>query len=138
MAKRESSEQIELRRKFDVAIETNRGLKATVNDFDTTEELTPEWEMHGNDDVKEGMPDAPEIEITPTPEAGRNYVNVNIMLPQGDSIARGRFINHKRSAEGNPMGNANANPIIDSREYEVQFKDGEVTELAANIIAKSM
>ena len=36
------------------------------------------------------------------------------------------------------MGNANANPILDSREYAVHFEDREVTELTANVIAKSM
>ena len=60
---------------------TNRGPKATVDDFDAIEELTTEWEMYDDDDGKEGMPDAPEIEITPTLEAGVNYVNANIMLP---------------------------------------------------------
>ena len=36
------------------------------------------------------------------------------------------------------MGNANANPILDSREYAVHFEDREVTELTANVIDESM
>ena len=60
------------------------------------------------------------------------------MLPQGDSTARGGVIKHNHNAEGNSMSNANANPILELREYEVQFKDGKVNELTVNVIAKSM
>ena len=99
LAERESPEHIELRGKFDVAIEPNIGPKATVKDFDATEELAPEWEIYGDDDSKEGMLDAPETKTTLTPEAGDNYVNVDIMLPRGDSTTRGQVINRECNAE---------------------------------------
>ena len=120
MAKRENPKDIELRRQFDVAIETNLGPKATIFNVDAIEELTPEWEMYDDDDGKECIPDAPEIETAPTLEAGDNNVYVNIMLSREDSMARGRVISHKRDAEGNLMGNTSANLILESREYEVQ------------------
>ena len=44
----------------------------------------------------------------------------------------------KRDHEGNVIGISNANPILDTREYEVKFEDGDVTELTANVIAESM
>ena len=84
------------------------------------------------------MPEAPFIEIEPTPEVGNNYVNMKIMLPHGPSMERGHVISHKRNSNGNSIGNANANPILDSRCYEVQFDDDVMAELDANIFVASM
>ena len=44
----------------------------------------------------------------------------------------------KRDHEGNVIGRSNANPILDTQEYEVKFEDGGVAKLAANAIAESI
>ena len=72
------------------------------------------------------------------PEADDNYVNTSLMLPRGSALARGTVIVQKRYAQGDPIGNANTNPILDSRMYCVEFEDGDMCELTANVIAKSM
>ena len=41
---------------------------------------------------------------------------------------------HSRDHKGNIIGRSNANPILDTREYEVKFEDGDVTELTANAV----
>jgi hypothetical protein len=74
----------------------------------------------------------------PTPEADDNYVNASLMLPRGNALARGTVIGQKRDARGDPIGNANTNPILNSRVYRVEFEDGDVCELTANVIAESM
>ena len=60
------------------------------------------------------------------------------MLPRGDSMARGQVIRRKKNAGGDLIGRSNTNPILDTREYEVEFANGEVTELTANVIAEAM
>ena len=50
----------------------------------------------------------------------------------------GRVTKRLRDADGNPIGRANENPILDTREYVVEFDDGTQAELAANVIAQSM
>ena len=60
----------------------------------------------------------------PDPLPTHNYVNANVMLPLGDSLSRGRVVERKRDAEGNVMGNANDNPIRDTRQYVVKFDSG--------------
>ena len=60
------------------------------------------------------------------------------MLTRGGSLARGRVVKRKRDQEGNPTGRAHENPILDTRQYEVEFDDGSIDEYTTNIIAESM
>ena len=113
------------------------GPKATPGNF-TPDELTPEWEFYEDGDGKKGTADAHPESIEPTPEAIDDYVNVNIMIPCGSEMSRERVTGCKRDIGGNTAKRASENPILDMLEYTVQFKDGEVTELTANVIAESM
>ena len=47
-------------------------------------------------------------------------------------------MSRKRDSDGNPIRRTNDNPILDSRHYLVEFDDGNVSELTANVIAKNM
>ena len=53
-------------------------------------------------------------------------------------MAMGRVTKRARDSDGNPMGTAHDNPILDTRQYIVQFNDGDEAELAANVIATNM
>ena len=53
-------------------------------------------------------------------------------------MAQGRVVKRLRDNDGNPVGRANDNPILDTREYVVEFDDGMEAELAANSIAQNM
>ena len=125
----------ERRAQFDKSIVDALGRPSVPGDF-PSENLMPELEYY-EDDV-DVMPDAPDEELEPTPEAGDRYVNADLLLPRGDTLARGRVIGRKRDADGNTVGRAHDNPILDTRQYLVEFNDGEVTELTANVIAQSM
>jgi hypothetical protein len=41
------------------------------------------------------------------------------------------------NVEGRPVGRPSTNPLLDSRQYEVEFMDGETEILIANIIAEN-
>jgi len=43
-----------------------------------------------------------------------------------------------RDANGNPVGRANSNPILDTRVYEVESPHGSVHDYAANILAEAL
>ena len=43
-----------------------------------------------------------------------------------------------KDSEGQPIGKADKNPILDTRVYNVELSDGEVAELDANITAECM
>ncbi len=73
-----------------------------------------------------------------TPEAGDKYIQASIMIPRGNTFTRGTVVSCKCDAEGNTIGRAYDNPILDSCIYEIEFADDEVTTLTANTIAKAM
>ncbi len=53
-------------------------------------------------------------------------------------LVKGRVTARKRDRDGNPIGRANDNPILDARSYIVDFDDGDPAELTANMIAESL
>ena len=107
-------------------------MPATENDFDK-DYLTPTYGYY-DDDHQDATPNTPPEQLTPTPKIGDNYLNMELMLPSGDTLARGQVKERKRDHEGDAIGRSNANPILNTREYEVKFEDGDVTELTANAI----
>ncbi len=60
------------------------------------------------------------------------------MIPHGNIFACRTIFSHKRNAEGNIIGQAHDNPILDSHIYDIEISDSEVTTLMANAIAKAM
>ena len=120
---------------FVANIDEQLGIACTESDF-PPDALTPVFDYYEDDD--DGLIGSADTEETPTPEAGDYYLNASVMLPHGGTLARGRVVRRKRDREGNPIGRANANPILDTRSYEVEFEDGDVSELTANTIAESM
>ena len=60
------------------------------------------------------------------------------MLPRGDEMAMGRVTKRARDSDSNPLGTAHENPILDTRQYIVQFNDVDEYELAVNVIATNI
>ena len=61
------------------------------------------------------MPEVDDI----TPEVMDNYIGAEIMIYHGDTVAQGRGGCRKLNVEGNTIGRANSNLILDTRTYEV-------------------
>ena len=60
------------------------------------------------------------------------------MLPYGGEEARGCVTKQGNDNDGNLMGRANDNPILDSRQYVVKLDDSTKDELAKSASAQSM
>jgi hypothetical protein len=54
------------------------------------------------------------------------------------TLTKAKVISRKRDADGNLVGHRHHNPILDTREYEVEFPDGAVDTFMANLIAENM
>ena len=112
---------------FNESIQAKLGPSASPADFhaiggEETVQFEPYYAHHevDVDDIPFSMKD----ESEQTPEAHDQYVNAEVMLPRGDKLASGKVIGRKRDANGDVAGRANANPILDTRTYEVEFADG--------------
>ena len=46
--------------------------------------------------------------------------------------------NHKQVTNDIPIGEANVNPILDSRIYELDYTDGRVRQYGLNVIAENI
>ena len=69
-----------------------------------------------------------------------SYIGMELALARGEGremihATVRRRVNDK---EGNPEGRAHSNPLLDSRKYEVEYSDGCVDELTANVIAENL
>ena len=67
------------------------------------------------------------------------YIGVKVNLPYGDHERHAVVKRRKRTYDGKELiGTMNANPLLDTRLYEVEFPDGGVGEYTANVIAESI
>ncbi len=120
-------------RVFNKTITNHLGPNATEQNF-LAEDLTPEYDFY--DDDYDLDSDHGDLEVTP--EMGDNYLNTEISVLQGGTLMKGCITSQKRDKDGNPVGLANANPILDTCEYTFTFHDGDETILNANLIAEAM
>ena len=65
-------------------------------------------------------------------------MSLSLELPFGDGLAQGRVTKRARDNDGNVIGGAHENPIVDTRKYVVEVENGEEAELSANAIVQSM
>lgn len=85
-------------------------------------------------DTDAAMPEADDF----TPEEYDQYISARVMLPHLGENAIAEVKRRKRDLDGNPIGQRHANPLLDTRTYEIQFEDGSTEEVTANLIAESL
>jgi hypothetical protein len=73
-----------------------------------------------------------------TPKSYDEYLLAQVSLPIDGDLLRGEVIRRTRDPNGRPIGTRNTNPILDTREYDVQFPDGTVRSYIANTIAENL
>jgi hypothetical protein len=61
-----------------------------------------------------------------------------VRIPIGDKIRYGKVVRRKRDMDGTVRGRANANSMLDTRTYEIEFPDGRSDEYTANVIAENI
>jgi hypothetical protein len=84
------------------------------------------------------MPDIDDIKEEHDVDTHDQYVGAHVEVPIGDEIRSGKVVRHKRELDGTVRGRANANSILDTRTYEIEFPDGRSDEYNANVIAENM
>jgi hypothetical protein len=84
------------------------------------------------------MPDIDDIKKESYVDTYDQYVGAHVRVPIGNEIKSGKVIRRKHELDGNVRGRANANPMLDTRNYEIQFPDGRSDKYTANVIAENM
>ena len=110
-------------------------------DFASTFDYDP------NDDDERVFPWSSELaDISPyddtnekTLEDINELINVHFQMMNDEGVpvlvkVKGR----KRDQHGNPIGEKNPNPILDTRVFNTEYSDGRIEEVSTNLIAKSL
>ena len=117
--------------------------KSGKNPYDPIEGYEPEKDLfaEGDDDyttvpmdIKEEAPEADDY----TPEETDRYLHAKVLLPRGGEFKMGEIKARKRDLRGLPIGKEDPNPILDTREYVVEFPDGSTDTYLANVIAENL
>jgi hypothetical protein len=66
------------------------------------------------------------------------YFGAHVRVPIGDEIRSGKVVRRKRELDGTVRERVNANSMLDTRTYEIEFPDGRIDEYTANMIAENM
>ena len=74
----------------------------------------------------------------PTPITYDTYIGAEVVFPKGNNMVSGTVMSRVKDYEGQPLGRADKNPVLDTRVYNVEFSYGENAELGANIIAECL
>jgi Reverse transcriptase (RNA-dependent DNA polymerase) len=78
--------------------------------------------------------DADDIEF----DSFDQYLSSEFMVNQDGEAAIAKVVKRAKDNNGNPIGKRNANPLLDTREYECELEDGSVMRYNANIIAENI
>jgi hypothetical protein len=85
-------------------------------------------------DGEDTLPEADDF----APEAYDKYLTAEVLLPNMGEMTKAKVVGRKNDADGNPISLRNANPLLDTRQYEVAFADGATDVFTANLIAESI
>ena len=85
-------------------------------------------------------PEAKEADELFPPDTYDQYLQMELALPQGDSLEPqlAKVTKRLKDANGIPIGMADQNPLLDTRMYEVEFADGEKASLVANYMVENL
>jgi hypothetical protein len=128
------------RQEFDIAIEEKFGPAMSKDDFqddpDYADFLTPPFDCYEDEEVPPSkIPDIDDIKKEHDVDTYDQYVGAHVRVPIGNEVRSGKVLRRKHDLDGTVRGRANANPMLDTRNYEIEFPDGHSDEKTANVIA---
>jgi hypothetical protein len=131
------------RQEFYIAIEDKFGPAMNKGDFQDdpyyADFVTPTFDCYEDDEVPPSkMPDIDEIKREHDVDTYDQYGGAHVRVPISDEIKSGKFLRRKRELDGTVRGRTNANPMLDTRNCEIEFPDGRSGEYTANVIAENM
>jgi hypothetical protein len=108
------------------------------DDPDYADFVTQTFDCYEDDEVPPSKTDTDDLKDDDEVETYDQYVGANVRLPLGDEIRSGKAVRCKRDRDGNVRGRYNANSMLDTMIYEIEFPDGRSDEYTINVIAENM
>ena len=126
-------EEAKARQLYDTVIGQKLGEPTTESKIKSIDPdaITPTY------DYVEPESSTPDIDDA-TPEYHDQYIGAEVALPFQGTITTGKVKRRTRTETGDLFGKSHENPILDTRSYEVEFPDGNVSSYTANVIAMNM
>jgi hypothetical protein len=101
--------------------------------------VTPTSDCYEDDEVPPSkIPDIDDIKKEYDVGTYDQYVGAHARFPIGNEIRSGKVLRRKRELDGTIRERANANPMLDTSNYEIEFLYGRSDEYTANVIAENM
>jgi hypothetical protein len=138
----QSPDEKKRRQEYDEAIKAKLGKGMKDHDLKLdpyfADFVTPTHACH--EDKQEPAFDMPDIDNLDEHDTDtyEQYVGASVQLSIGDKVKTGKVTGWKRGLDHVARGKASANPILDTRTYNVEFTDGRSEEYTDNVIAKNM
>jgi hypothetical protein len=131
------------RQELDIAIEEKFGPAMNKDDFqydpDYAYFVTPTFDCYEDDEVPPSkMPDIDDIKKEHDVDTYDQYFGAHVRVPIGNEVRSGKVLRRKHELDGTVRGRTNANPMLDTRTYEIEFPDGSSDEYTDNVIAENM
>jgi hypothetical protein len=101
--------------------------------------FTPTYDCYEDDEVPPSkMPYIDDIKKENDVDTYDQYFGAHVRVPIGDEIRSWKVLQCKRDLDGTVRGQANANPMLDTRTDEIELPDGHSDEYTANVIAENL
>jgi hypothetical protein len=84
------------------------------------------------------MPDIDNIMNEDDVDTYNQYVGARVRVSIGDEIYIGKVSRRKPELDGTVRGQANANSMLDTITYEIEFPDGCSDDYTANVISENI
>ena len=135
----ESDDIKKLKDEFTANINRKLGPAVSPEEIREVKAVTPEYEAYDDDEPKDEAYE-PDVfqRLEHDAEVFDGYILSQVRLPRGDDFMLGTVKNRVKDHNDDPVGLSNANPILDSRLYDVEFPDGAILDYAANVIAENL
>ena len=104
------------------------------NDDDDIDTVDPSF---GNEKMLEQTTHSmPQVDNIPDFDS---FLHAEVLLPRNGEVKQATTVlGQSTDIKGDPIGEYDPNPMINTRVYDVMFPDGEVQQYSANVIAQSL
>ena len=139
-----NEDEIKERENFDKIIQSKYGTHLKFPVVEKEEKLNMEDFIDAEENIEDkpfwvdGDPVSADNQATFEQPVKDLLVGMELNMPQVDEMRRAKVLRKSTNSQGETVGEHDANPLISTLSYDIQFNDGEIQQVGANIIAQNL